>query len=161
MEKHLLQVFSFFKCLTTNFVSIFFFRRWMMFFYCRKNRRWCQVPYNQSVWKVNCLMFAFFCSTLGKQDNHQMDLVFNKFEGIYIVEEKSMLFGTWELMSIESLKNLSWIKRKLFWSFTMSSLLTKYVCCLLSITWCTRVYVTICIEFGIFYLYVVEYIFLS
>jgi hypothetical protein len=90
-----------------------------------------------------------------------MDLVFNKFEGIYIVEEKSMLFGTWELMSIESLKNLSWIKRKLFWSFTMSSLLTKYVCCLLSITWCTRVYVTICIEFDIFYLYVVEYIFLS
>ncbi len=81
VEKYLLQFFSFFKCLTTNFVFDFVFEWWMMFLCCRKNRR-CGVKYptTRMCGRFVILCLLVFYSTSSKQGNHQMDIFFNKFK---------------------------------------------------------------------------------
>jgi hypothetical protein len=95
VAKYLLQLFPFFKRLTANFVSDFFSEWWMVFLCCRKKRR-CGVknPTTRVRGGSAVLCPPAFCSTSGRQGNPQMDLVFDKFKGTYIVEEKFMLFGT-------------------------------------------------------------------
>jgi len=69
----------------------------MMFLCCKKNKCGVKYPTTRMCGRFIVLCLPTFCLTSSKQGNHQMDLVFNKFKGTYIVEEK--LHVVWHLIA--------------------------------------------------------------